>query len=109
MKHECEQLTNDIKQVHDWLKSTEQQLNKYVLSNLNTADEKNEATKKLLVKIDEECSIGFACICRRNWMNLLLKKRTVSRSNNVQRIYFKHWMTHLCKRISMISIENFLV
>lgn len=53
MKHECEQLTSDIKQVSDWLKSTDQQLNKYLLNNLNTADEKNDAVKKLLVKMNE--------------------------------------------------------
>lgn len=50
MKHECEQLTSDIKQIHDWLKTTDQQLNRFLLENLNTADEKNEAVKKLLVR-----------------------------------------------------------
>ena len=50
MKHECEQLTSDIKQIYDWLKATDQQLNRFLLENLNTADEKNDAVKKLLVR-----------------------------------------------------------
>jgi hypothetical protein len=33
----------------DWLKLTEQQLNKYLVINLCTAEEKNEAANRMLV------------------------------------------------------------
>ncbi|CAF4965383.1 unnamed protein product, partial [Rotaria sp. Silwood1] len=40
IKFECEQLITDIKQMNDWLKLTDQQLNKYLIINLSTAEEK---------------------------------------------------------------------
>jgi hypothetical protein len=49
IKFDCEQLINDIKQLNDWLKLIDQQLNKYLVINLNTADEKNDAAKIMLV------------------------------------------------------------
>jgi hypothetical protein len=49
IKFECEQLIADIKQLNDWLKLSDQQLNKYLVINLNTADDKNDAAKKMLV------------------------------------------------------------
>ncbi len=48
-KFECEQLIADIKHMKDWLKLTEQQLNKYLVINLSTAEEKNEAANRMLV------------------------------------------------------------
>ena len=49
IKFECEQLITDIKQMNDWLKLTDQHINKYLTINLNTAEEKNDAAKKMLV------------------------------------------------------------
>jgi hypothetical protein len=49
IKFECEQLINDIKQMVDWLKVSDQQLSKHLVINLSTADEKNDAAKKMLV------------------------------------------------------------
>ncbi len=49
IKFECEQLINDIKQLNDWLKTSDQQLSKHLVINLSTADEKNDAAKKMLV------------------------------------------------------------
>ena len=49
IKFECEQLMSDIKQLNDWLKMSDQQLSKHLVMNLSTADEKNEAAKKMLV------------------------------------------------------------
>jgi len=49
IKFECDLLIIDIKQLNDWLKLTDQQLNKYLVINLNTADEKHDAAKKMLV------------------------------------------------------------
>jgi hypothetical protein len=51
IKFECEQLITDIKQINDWLKLTDQQLNKYLVINLSTAEEKNDAAKKMLVSL----------------------------------------------------------
>jgi hypothetical protein len=49
IKFECEQLISDMKQLNDWLKISDHQLNKFLVINLNTADEKNDAAKKMLV------------------------------------------------------------
>lgn len=49
IKFDCEQLITDIKQLNDWLKLSDQQINKYLIINLGTADEKNDAAKKMLV------------------------------------------------------------
>ncbi|CAF5039947.1 unnamed protein product, partial [Rotaria sp. Silwood1] len=53
IKFECEQLITDIKQMNDWLKLTDQQLNKYLIINLSTAEEKNDAAKRMLEKLDD--------------------------------------------------------
>ncbi|CAM4782634.1 unnamed protein product, partial [Rotaria magnacalcarata] len=53
IKFECEQLVADIKQMNDWLKLTDQQLNKYLIINLSTAEEKNDAAKRMLEKLDD--------------------------------------------------------
>jgi hypothetical protein len=38
--------------MNDWLKLTDQQLNKYLMINLSTAEEKNDAAKRMLVSLD---------------------------------------------------------
>ena len=53
-KLQCEQLIEDIKQMNDWLKSIDQQLNKYLVINLSTADEKVEAAKRMRVSFSIE-------------------------------------------------------
>ncbi|CAF3804026.1 unnamed protein product [Adineta steineri] len=53
IKLQCEQIIADIKQMNDWLKLTDQQLNKYLVINLNTAEDKNDAAKRLFDKLDE--------------------------------------------------------
>lgn len=65
VKFECEQLITDIKQLNDWLKLTDQQLNKYLILNLNTADEKNDAAKKMLVNL-----MNFIRLIRICWFSL---------------------------------------
>lgn len=49
IKFECEQLVTEIKQMNDWLKLTDQQINKYLIINLSTAEEKSDAAKRMLV------------------------------------------------------------
>ena len=51
LKSECDQLIGDVKQMNDWLKLTDQQLNKYLVVNLSTAEEKKEAAKRILVSL----------------------------------------------------------
>jgi hypothetical protein len=51
IRFECEQLVTEIKQINDWLRLTDQQLNKYLVINLSTAEEKNDAAKKMLVSL----------------------------------------------------------
>jgi hypothetical protein len=49
IKVEREQLIVDVKQMNDWLRLTDQQLNKYSVANLSTAEDKKEAAKRITV------------------------------------------------------------
>lgn len=48
-KFDCEQIFLDAKKLSEWTKSVEQELNRFLPMNLNSAEEKSSAAKKLLV------------------------------------------------------------
>ena len=54
IKIDCEQFLDQMKLVDEWLKLTEQQLNRCSPMNLNSAEEKSDASKKLLVSLKKK-------------------------------------------------------
>ena len=76
LKFDCEQILLDLKQMNEWLKTTEQQLNRYLPMHLHSQEEKSDASKRLLVSFlsHDESEGETRLVLRRNSTNLRSKK-----------------------------------